>query len=212
MKIKKLQEVDQYNTYLHNRIHEVMAINAAEIPRSERMVLQDRLENKILERQNFIRTGYIETVELFNKVFCPELIGNDQQILFLAVQARELIPYFLEMPERGDGDEWIESRIQRATQICTQRPTMPPTMPLVLIYSELCPYRSITSRPKRALELLTRIKELEKERDRLQRALIELSQVRKRQIESIQVFTELQQAFQREYIDIAIQSKNNHPL
>ena len=208
MKIKKLQEVDQYNTYLHNRIHEVMAINAAEIPRSGRMALQDSLENKLLERQNFIRTGFIETVELFNKVFCPQLVGANQQILFLAVQARELIPYFLEIPERGDGDEWIEKRIQKATQICTQG-TM---MPLVLIYAELCPYRSIAPRQKRTIDQSIRIQELETERDRLQKALIEVNRVRKRQLESIQIFTELQHAFQREYIDIATQCKNNHLL
>ena len=200
MKIKKITEIDQYNTYLHNRIYEVMAIDASEIPHKERMALQTNLEYKILEKRNFFRTGYLETVELFNKVFLPALGSTNHRTLFLAVQARELVPYFLVVPNNDEVDEWIENRIQRATNLCK----LFPKIPLVLAYSELCPYRSMSVKQSRSgrHDHAAQVKQLEEKMAHLITLFTEMKEIQLKQSKNRRIFIELENRYQYEFSEI----------
>lgn len=199
MKLRKLQELDQYNAYLHNRIYEIMAVEASEIPKGERSSLKDKLEHKILENRNFFRAGYEEIVELFNRTFCPTLRTSDQRILFLAVQARELIPTFFGQSRQDDVDTWIEERIQKATDICVSSKDL---TPMVITYPALCPYKPMSMRPKIDPEHLEQVKQLQREIARLRATLTEVDQIQKKLAENRRVFTALGTVYQRELIDI----------
>ena len=199
MRLRKLQDLDQYNAYLHNRIFEVMAVEASEIPREERPSLKDKLEGKILQKRNFFRSGYEEIVELFNRTFCPTLRISDQRILFLAVQARELIPTFFGHSQQEEVDTWIEDRIQKATDICVSSKDL---TPMVIAYTALCPYKQMSVRHKTDPEHLEQVKQLQAEIQRLKTILTEVDQIQKKLADNRRVFTTLGTAYQRELVNL----------
>ena len=199
MRLRKLHELDQYNTYLHNRIYEVMAIESSEVPREERTDLQDKLEMKILEKQNFFRTGFDETVELFNKTFCPALRRTDQRVLFLAVQARELIPIFFGQKGQVEMDTWIDERVQKATDLCVSTINI---TPIVITYTALCPYKPMSVRPKPCREQKEHVERLETEVERLKTLMTRVNELQTKLANNRRVFTALGSVYQRELSDI----------
>ena len=137
MKFRSLNDITEHNNHMKNRVYEILAVWANDIPLSKQAALQRFLQEKILDVRNFFPTDFVGTVELYNQTCCPDLSEEFQQILFVSTQSRNVVSSFFHLPQEEDEELWIEERMRLAKELCEG---MYPTMPKILVYKDLSPY------------------------------------------------------------------------
>ena len=179
MKFRSLGDIHQHNNHMQNRVYEVLAVWANEIPLAKQTALKRDLEGKIRETRNFFNADFYDIVKLYNETCCPQLPAGYSLILFVSTQAREMISSFFNLPPEEDENAWIEERIQTASEICTG---LHPIMPPVLVYKDLSPYQPYLLRNAEIAKQENDIKLLQDEIDRLRQKLEAVANIQRRYV------------------------------